>query len=258
MSPSTRRTLIIIGIGLAVTGSGAAAWLRGMLDPVLVPMQRALTVEGDAPDRLRQLDDQVAKLAAENALLRSRLAQYQAVGGESGLAAQVAKTLRGRVIARTQRADRRYVELDVGGIDGVDERMVVADGVNAVGLVVAVQERRCLVQELGDGESRVAAAILGVDGVLAEGVLAGTGDADAHRLEQIEDREGLVIRQGMAVVSAGADQRFPIGMPIGTVRSASKGPGDDHWKITVRPRAGTWPETLLVLKFAPRIQRADE
>lgn len=250
-----RPWLAIAGLVLAtaILAAGGAAAFWGRPGWLLTPWQRAVAPSPEQHEALRLLQDQVAKLSAENALLRSRLAQYASITGEGGFPAERVVVARGRIVGRTARTGRRFLELDVGTGDGVVRDMPVADGWNLVGLVSGAREGRCLVQDLADAESRVPAAIIDSTGVLAEGVLAGTGEAGSTRLDFVEPREDLRIDPGMAVVSAGSDGRLPAGLAIGSIESAIRGTGAEHWKLRVRLSGNaSATESLLVLRVPER------
>lgn len=232
----------------AVLAGGAAAALWGVPDWALLPMQRALA-PGARDDR-HGGEARIVALEAENAMLRARLDQYAAIAGEGGFPPERVVLARGRVVARTLRSGRRYSELDVGSAAGVLRDLPVAAGWSLVGMVAGVREGRCLVQEIADAESRLPAMVIDGGTVVAEGVLAGTGDPAAARLDFIEPREGLRIDPGMAVATAGSDGRLPPGMSIGRVVSASRGESPaEPWRIRVQLAAvGATGESLLVLR----------
>lgn len=247
--------LAIAGLSAATAllAIGGAAALWGRPDWLLTPWQRSLAPSEGQHEALRLLQDQVAKLSAENVLMRARLDQYARIAGEGGFPPERVVVARGRIVGRTTRTGRRFLELDVGSGDGVLRDQPVADGWSLVGLVSGVRERRCLVQDLADAESRIPAAVIDATGVIAEGVLAGGGEPGMAQLDFVEPREGLRIDPGMAVISAGSDGRLPAGLAIGRIETAIRGSGAEHWKLRVRlagdPSA---TESLLVLRLAER------
>jgi cell shape-determining protein MreC len=246
-------TVTLIGLATAVLAAGGAAALWGRPGWLLTPMQRAVAPSGEQHGALKSLQDQTAKLTAENALLRARLAQYAAIAGEGGFPPERVVVARGRVVGRTSRAGRRFFELDTGTADGVQRDLPVADGWSLVGLTAGMRERRCLVQDLADSESRVPAAIIDGTGVVAEGVLAGAGEPGFARLDFIEPRDGLRIDAGMAVTSAGSDGRLPPGLAIGRIESAGRGSGAEHWRLRVRLSGDAGAaESLLLLRVPER------
>ena len=250
--------VVLIAAGVAgVLLLGPLAWLRGWLAPAIAMAAGALAPTGqpaaEVPDAV--LREQVAHLGSENTMLRARLADYAAISGEGRVDPAAAVVARGRIISRTRRVARRYLELDVGRVDGVAKGMAVVMGWTLVGQVTGTDDGRCLVQEITDSESRVAAVILSVgDGLkppqrLSEGVLAGRGRRGELALEFVETAPDLVLSPGMAVVTAGVDGRFPVGLVLGEIRSASHA-GGEAWQVTVAPqRDPQLAESLLVLRL---------
>jgi rod shape-determining protein MreC len=257
MATRTRHLLIaamalVISSGLGWSGAFRFAWQR--LAGLFSPWQRAMVAAEGQPtpaQRLAAAEEQVIQLNAENVLLRTRLGEYLAIRGEGGLPPEQVVVVRARIIGRTQRLGRRYLELDAGAVDGVAKGMAVCCGWSLVGLVAGVQEGRCLVQQLTDAESRVPAALFNGEKMLAEGVVTGTGKRGQLLLDFVEDREGIDVAPGQHVVTAGSDARLPAGLVIGTVTSATRSSTADHWHIEVAPlRIAEAAESLLVLKFS--------
>jgi cell shape-determining protein MreC len=162
---------------------------------------------------------------------------------------------RGRIVGRTLRAGRRYGELDIGRLDGVEKGMPVADGWALAGTVAGTDDGRCLIQFTSDAESRIAAQVIAPDDegkprILCEGVVAGTGKRGTLALEFVDAISGLDLAPGMDVVTAGGDARLPPGMVLGTITAAGRG-GGDHWLVDVKPhRDPELAESLLVLRLA--------
>lgn len=237
---------LVVATGVLAAGGSSALW--GRPGSLLTPWQRQLAGEGPEASPLRDLQTQVARLNSENVLLRARLDQYAQIRGEGGFPPERVVVARGAVVARTARAGRRFLELDVGSGDGVARDLPVAAGWALAGMVVGVREGRSLVQELTDSESRIPATVLDDHQILAEGVIAGGGVPGMARLEFIVPRDGLRIDPGMTVVSAGSDGRLPAGLVIGRIEQALRGTGADHWRITVRLAAdASAAESLLIL-----------
>lgn len=266
-----RTTAIVAGLAAVLVVVGPLAWLRGWLAPMVGAATATLAPDGrtsaDAPDEV--LREQVAHLGAENAVLRSRLADYAAIQGEGGVPPERVVVARGRIIARTRRAGRRYLELDVGRVDGVAKGMAVTIGWTLVGQVAGSDDGRCLVQELTDSDSRVAAVVLsssekpvagekpaGLEKTteaplvrMCEGVLAGTGKSQSLSLEFIDGGSDLELKPGQAVVTAGSDGRFPATLVLGTIVSASHA-GTTAWQVVVAPaRDPEAAESVLVVRY---------
>ena len=256
--PTVRpRTWIIIGVAVAVAASGVIGTFRGWIVPLLSPFQMAVAGAGETPadQEVAVLREQVAHLGSDNVVLRTRLADYAGITGEGGVPAERVVVARGRIVARSSRAGRRYLELDVGRIDGVAKGMAVCAGWGLVGLVAGTDDGRALVQILTDSEFRVAAAVVSKDSpprTLCEGVLAGHGRRDELALEFADPPADLELTPGLAVVTAGADGRLPTGLSLGTITSANRATGN-RWNVAVAPtRDPEQHESLLVLRFIQR------
>lgn len=259
------RVYVIAGVAgaLALLGSTAIAplpWLRAYLAGGLQPLAASVAPGGRtaADDVVATLQEQIAKLSGDNIELRARLEGYAQIEGEGKVLAERVVVARGRVIGRTRRSGRRYVELDIGRVDGVAKGMPVAMGWSLVGEVVGTDDGRCLVQELTDVESRVAAMVLAVQGNegaaksppirLCEGVAAGLGRRRELQLNFIAAAPDVQLRPGMAVVTSGAEGRFPAGMVLGSIREASHA-GTEAWQVSImQARDPELAESLLVLR----------
>lgn len=254
MTPRTRNlvvagSLAVLAMGLAATGLGP--WLWGRTAGLLAPVKRGLAGGEGSVDETIALREQVVRLNAENVLLRTRLGEYASIRGEGGLPPEQTVVVRARILSRTLREGRRYCEIDAGAVDGVSKGMAACLGWTLAGLVAGVQEGNALVQLVSDGESRIAAALIDGDKVVAEGVLRGTGKRARLVLDYVEDREGLAIAPGMRVVTAGSDGRLPAGLVLGLVASAVRSSTADHWHVEVAPlREAESADSLLILRFA--------
>jgi len=253
MAARSRRYLVGLGLVVATALASSAglighAWSR--LELAMQPWQRGLANRTESVGAEAALHEQVLRLNAENTLLRGRLADYSAIRGEGGLDPAQTVVARARIVGRTIRAGRRYLELDAGALEGVAKGMPVCAGWTLVGVVTGLQASRCLVQQVTDGESRVPAAVLNGGTILAEGVLTGIGKRGVAELALVEDRPGLAVTPGMAVVTVGTDERIPSGLVLGTVGEAKRSTTADQWHITVVPqRTGEAVESLLILGF---------
>ncbi len=252
--PSRRVILVIVvGVTLLLATTHLGSWAWGKLARLVRPVQSGLAPHpGPADDEeIVTLREQVIRLNAENVVLRTRLSEYLSIKGEGGVPPDQVVVVRARVIARTQRAGRRYCELDAGAIDGVVKGLPACSGWSLVGVVAGVQDGRCLVQEISDVESRIPAAIIDGKQKVAEGVIAGTGKPRSLALDFVEDHEGLDITTGMQVVTAGADGRLPAGLVLGQITSATRAGTSGHWQIGVEPLRDTANvESLVLIKFA--------
>ncbi len=254
MTPRNRNLVVagsLAAVALSLAASGVGSWLWGRAGGWLVPVKRGLAGGDVSGDELAALREQVVRLNAENVLLRTRLGEYAAIRGGSGVPLEQSVVVRARIIARTLREGRRYCEIDAGAVDGVTKGMAACLGWSLTGLVAGVQEGRALVQLVSDGESRIAAALIDGEKVIAEGVLRGTGRRAKLILDYVEDRDGLAITPGMQVVTAGSDGRLPPGLALGLVVTAARSSTADHWHVEVAPlREAELADSLLILRFA--------
>lgn len=251
---TSRRQLVVALVLAVLTGalvaSGGARrvwqWSAGLVGP----WQADLAGRDPDADEQAQLRERVIRLNVENVVLRRRLGEYQQIEGDGHLPPAQVVVARGRIIARTQRPGRRFCELDVGAIDGVERGMPVVLGWTLIGSVAGLQAGRCAVRQVSDADSRVPVALYDERELLAEGVLRGTGVADEAALDFIEDRPGLTVVAGQPVVSAGL-AGFPPGLALGTVIAAQRGGPAGHWQITVRLlRTAERADSLLVIREA--------
>jgi cell shape-determining protein MreC len=242
--------LVLAVLTAALVASGGARRVWQWLAPLAIPWQADLSSRRPQGEELVGLQERVIRLNVENVVLRRRLAEYQQIEGEGHLPPAQAVAARGRIIARTERQGRRFCELDVGAVDGVERDMPVILGWTLIGSVAGLQPGRCVVRQISDIDSRVPAGLYDDHELLAEGVLRGTGEAGEASLDLVEDRPGLTVEAGQHVVTAGLGG-FPPGLALGPVIEAQRGGAADHWKIRVRLlRTAERAESLLVIHEA--------
>jgi cell shape-determining protein MreC len=253
--PPMRRPVLIAAVVMVLVASGAWAVVAGWAARPLTAVRRAIQPGSDAPSvavepAAREL---AARLAADNAILRERLDQWREAGAERPIGARQV-IARGRIIARSDRAARRYLELDVGRADGVAKGMAVCAGWTLVGEIIAAEDGRSLVQEVGDAQFRCAAVVGVIDAGsataarLIEGQAAGDGRATALRLEIVGAGSDLPLVEGLPITTAGADGRFLPGLVLGELRRPTREPGD-RWSADIRPwRSAARSESLLVVR----------
>ena len=247
------RLFLLLGAALAL---GLTGWLtRWGGAPWLEELAAVFAPEGVPPEEFARLQDQVARLGAENVLLRGRLGQYDGIKGEGQVPPERVVVARGRIISRSIRAGRRYAELDIGRVDGIERGMPVVDGWSLAGVVAGTDDGRCLIQWVSDGESRIAARVITSDDdgkpkLLCECICAGTGRRAELQLEGLETGSGIEVSPGMHIVTAGGDGRLPPGLVLGSITAAGRA-GGDRWQVVVRPsRDPELAESLLVLRLA--------
>jgi rod shape-determining protein MreC len=255
--PLPPRHLLVAGILVAVSilliSTDALVSLWSSFSGVFISLQRSSSAVNAEPSltdqQVETMRERFVQMSVENVSLRNRLKEYESIRGEGGVAPQRVSVARGSIVARSARSGRRFCELDVGALDGVEEGMAAIAGWSLIGSVASVQENRCLVQQLTDSESRVPAALFNGQDLLAEGVISGTGRRDELALNYLEDRQGLDITPGLRVVSAGLND-LPAGIGIGLVSVASRSASSDHWTIQVVPmRVAETVDSVLIVTF---------
>ena len=165
--------------------------------------------------RVQQLEGGLARtsgLDRENRLLR-KLLDIGFADNIPGVAAQVVSFAPGNF--------EWTVVVDRGSKDGVEEGMPVVSGEGLVGRVVDVSSRRAKVLLLTDPRMAVGVRLASSG---ETGVTQGLGGKDVVELDLIDP--GVDVGPDELVVTSGLQQgRFPAGVPVGTVASASKRPG---------------------------------
>jgi rod shape-determining protein MreC len=226
--------LVVLTLVLGGTGVTASVWHQSLQGRVPSLHHELIAPEDAAP--MTVLIERSARLNAENIELRRRLREYESIRGEGGIFPEQAVVARVRVIGRSERRGRRYVEVDVGALDGVRRGQAVISGWSLLGEVVGEQRRRSLVRLITSEDSRVAAALYDPRGQLvAEGILRGDPSGQGCRLLYIEDHPDLVVEAGMEVLTSGTGGRFRAGLLLGLVTDVERPSDSDHWTVWVEP-----------------------
>jgi cell shape-determining protein MreC len=240
--------LAAAALAAVLAAVGADRWLAAGLGPATGPASAAWAPAGADPERTA-LREQVARLTAENAVLRQQVEDARSLAGRPGVAETGQGLIRARVVARPIRTGRRYLEIDAGAADGVREGMAVCLGWSLVGRVAGLLDGRSLVQSVTDAEFRLPVRLEVGEGGFIDGVWAGTGARDRAEIRWIEG-EDLTILTGAPVVAAGGDG-IPAGIVLGTVVAAERpdrARGHGHWTVTAAPlRDGAGADTVLLM-----------
>ncbi len=150
-------------------------------------------------------------------------------------------TAAAEVIAGGASPEFRTVTISKGSRDGLRTDMAVVAPAGVVGRVILPSRRAAKVQLLID---RNAAAGAIVERSRAQGVIIGNG---TDRLQLRYVSSAADVKSGDLVVTSGIDGIYPKGFIIGTVESASRGPGTYH-DIVVKPAVDfTSLEAVLVV-----------
>lgn len=212
-------TLVVLVADLAGAPLGP---VRSAGESVLGPVQRFL-----APD------DEAAELTEDNVRLRERVRRLE----DEARTAETTKrlptagmdTVTGRVVAleRGGASGPQRLTIDAGRRDGVRaDRAVLAPG-GLVGRVTTVGERTADIEVIGSPDAGVGVRT-GTKGVI--GTLTGSDPTTRHAADELVVTQ---LGQGRAssgdeVVTVGSPggHPYPRGIPVGTVTSVDRAPGE--------------------------------
>jgi rod shape-determining protein MreC len=175
--------------------------------------------------RALQIDETtITLLKEENELLRSQL---------SFLSSQEYQHLGASVIAKNTDPVGNTIVLNVGSEDAVKvgDPVIIDEGY-LVGKVLTVSEDTCVVRLMSDGESKIAATILGVDRTI--GIVEG-GYGISVRMNSIPQNEQ--IRIGDQVVTSGLEERVPRGLIIGEIAGIEREVYEPFQRAYITPAA---------------------
>ncbi|MCC6405102.1 MAG: rod shape-determining protein MreC [Candidatus Yanofskybacteria bacterium] len=227
---ATSRLLLVVSLAVVVLGnawlfgSRLTGWAADMTGQVLAPIAqgfsrgRALltTLAGHVPegsDELRareQADALRASGAREEALRREIATLRDALGIKERL---TESPVEAGVFAYPREGGVRQVVVNRGTESGVARGDAVVTGQGAlVGIVQEVADRHAVVRAVGDAQFEATARIVGTE---VSGLVR-TGSDGEITLDLVQ--KGESVQEGQQVVTSG-DDRYPVGLVIGTVRS---------------------------------------
>jgi rod shape-determining protein MreC len=185
---------------------------------------------------LRDVEQENARLARENAELQVRLQEERALARQArglerllGLQRRLSiETAAAGIIAGAASPDFATVTIDKGTAAGLAGDMAVVAPSGVVGRVVRPTARTSTVQLLID---RNAAAGAMLEASRVQGVVVGTGDGGL-RLDFVPPTTEVVV--GDLVVTSGIDGIYPKGFILGQIESVERR-GEDWGEIRVRP-----------------------
>lgn len=161
-----------------------------------------------------------AKLAEENAQLRSRLA------GDSSYHAQYRTA---KVVQMTIDRQHNYLTINRGRNDSIYPGMGIRNGEGAVGIIRTVGEHFSIVQPLINTESKLSCRFTKNDYI---GTLEWDGRSNRYaRLADIATH--IEVAVGDTIVTSGLSPAFPEGVPVGIVSDYELGQGASYYTIRV-------------------------
>lgn len=154
--------------------------------------------------------DQLADLLSENANLRKRLAEAEAVIAQQNYI----DTRTYNLVAARPVGLGRYLKIDQGSQKGIKKDQAVITNDNYVGKIIEVSEKASLVQLLTDPDSKVSAFSIGKAG-RAKGVLTGQFGTELL-MDKILHEETISVSD--LVYSEGTEGFLPRGLILGRVK----------------------------------------
>lgn len=219
--------------------------IRGGTQNVLAPFQKAGSTVvspfrnflGDVA-HLGRTRDQIEKLKADNAKLRSKLLQRKNADGELtqlksvlNLAGQAGyKVIAARVISQGSSTNfSQTVTIDIGTSSGVRPNMTVLSGEGLVGVVKESYAHSALVMLATDPDFKVGVRIAGSQQI---GILSGGGSKRASL--QLLDNQNIV-KVGDVLLARGSTRNRPFvpGIPVGVISAVDSSAGSIAQSATV-------------------------
>jgi rod shape-determining protein MreC len=220
------------------------AWALGPVEDVVATAARPLGTVPALVRRNQDLRDDIARLEAENANLRTELSQVplqvhraEELEGLLRTAKDAGHALvAARVVAMgPAQSFSRTVTIDAGTRAGVHADMTVLNNDGLVGRVLRASRSSATVLLAVDRDSVVGARVAAS---MKIGVLRGRGGlGEQARLDlQLADRSATP-RRGDVVVTwgSGASGPYVAGVPVGTVDSVYSSPRDQSTQAVIRP-----------------------
>lgn len=255
-------------ITLAFRG-GSTGWLGGVRSAatdVFSPVQSAAgtvfgpvgrffegAVEyGAVKSQNAKLRSQVAGLRAQSAatkVLQDQLAALSALG-DVPFAGNL-RSVEAVVIADSASNFQDTVQLSKGSAAGIGVGMPVVSGAGLVGRVVQVAANRSTVLLVSDPTSNVGVTYAAPGGKLDQALVTGQGAGKPLSVSLVPPGTKLVKGEEM-LTSEVRGGYYPLGIPVGTVSSATLAPGAQAETVTLKPNASLGQlEFVKVLMFTP-------
>ena len=219
--------------------------IRGGTQNVLAPFQKAGSTVvspfrnflGDVT-HLGRTRDQIEKLKADNAKLRSKLLQRKNADGEISqlksvlnLAGQAGyKVIAARVISQgSSTSFSQSITIDIGTSSGVRPNMTVLSGEGLVGVVKESYAHSALIMLATDPDFKVGVRIAGSQQI---GILSGGGSKRASL--QLLDNQNIV-KVGDVLLARGSTRNRPFvpGIPVGVISAVDSSAGSIAQSATV-------------------------
>jgi rod shape-determining protein MreC len=204
----------------------------------------------DVRNQNQDLQKTIDRLRLEQAALLEDARQGQRLQAMNNFQEKyIYKTVAAQVFGSSGSQQSRVFYIDKGSADGLarDNAVITADGI--VGKVRDVFPHTAQVLAINDQTSG-AGAILETTRI--RGILRGNANGQLEIVDILSDKR---IKQGEIVLTAGGDQIFPRGLPVGVVDKVVQDPERDSFiQVMVTPAAhlDRLDEVLVVTSTQPR------
>lgn len=196
------------------------------------------------------LQKTIDRLRLEQAALLEDAKQGQRLQALLGFQQKyIYKTLPAEVIGTSGTEQSRVFTIDKGKKDGIDRDMAVITPDGIVGKVRDVFGHTAQVLAIND-QSSGAGVIM--ESTRIRGILRGNAQGQPEIVDVISDQR---IKPGEKVLTAGGDQIFPRGLPVGTVEKVVNDPDRDGFvDVILTPAAhlNQLDEVLIITAMEPR------
>jgi rod shape-determining protein MreC len=204
----------------------------------------------------RDLQQTVDRLRLEQAALLEDARQGERLQSLLGFQERyIYRTVAAQVIGSSGSDQSRVFYLDKGSADGLDRDMAVITADGIVGKIRDVFPRSAQVLAINDQTSG-AGVILETTRV--RGILRGNVTGQTQIIGIVADQR---IQPGERVLTAGGDQVFPRGLPVGVVEKVIRDPDRDSFiQVIVKPAAhlDRLDEVLVITSTEPRFSPEQE
>jgi rod shape-determining protein MreC len=210
----------------------------------------------DVRDQNQDLKKTIDRLRLEQAALLEDARQGQRLQALNNFQEKyIYKTVAAQVIGSSGSEQSRVFYIDKGSADGLarDNAVITADGI--VGKVRDVFPHSAQVLAINDQTSG-AGAILETTRI--RGILRGNASGQLQMVDILADKR---IQKGEVVLTAGGDQIFPRGLPVGVVDKVVPDPERDSFiQVMITPAAhlDRLDEVLVVTSTEPRFSPQEQ
>ena len=204
----------------------------------------------------QDLQQTIDRLRLEQASLLEDARQGQRLQGLLNFQEKyIYSTLAAQAIGSSGSDQSRVFYLDKGSIDGLDRDMAVITPDGIVGKIREVYPHSAQVLAINDQTSG-AGVIL--ESTRIRGILRGNAAGQPQIIGILADQR---IQPGEKVLTAGGDQIFPRGLPVGVVQKVVRDPDRDSFiQIIVKPAAhlDRLDEVLVITSTQPRFSPQEQ